>query len=277
LNYRIIFLLIFFSIVLSTNALGFFYVENHSDTFRLDHTVSDFSTQNNNRFYFYDNHFAPNEEDVLFRSCQGFVHAAQIKADMPIKILSKTSVPVEYSIDRMLLANLKINSLIEEYKKLQKKVRMMLESDNPASEYKQINNQPIDDTRQVEPATIENEKIRLLNQIINASRASHFLQVDGSSDMLTISADQIPVETDRKIVGNLIFYSNAHPAQASETNIDPDNAVYDSQKRSFSSTRKPSVFFIKTINYILHNRIEVLFYIIFISIVVFFIRIQVRQ
>jgi len=269
LKYKIIYLF-FFSLINYNIVYAFFMINDHSEEIRIEHTTIDRSAQGNNVFQLYDNFFYNDINNFLIKRVDGFISADQIEINIPLKILARDAIYPENSIDRMLLANLRIKKLISEYMELQKKARLILQnSEMPGM--RTLNNKG-----KGGKSNIESEKKKINKNLLSINRLSGLTQDDISSNKAVFL----------KKYSNLKNKTSPLSENAATRIIDdnPDLVNADTAMGKQILTGKenselPWIFslFLKILNYIFNNRLEIILYMIFIAVVGYFISLQVRR
>ena len=273
LKYTVFCLIFVLSFLTSSNMAHAFFLINHdADEIKIDHTMIDRSTQDNN-FQFYDNFFFDNPHCFLVKKIPGFVSADQVQISIPLKILARNSIYPENSIDRMLLANLRMKKLTTEYLQLQKKARLILQGSLVATIEKPGGKKELDqENGRVD--NIEGEKEKINEQLFNIDRLSRF-----SRDMVS-SGDTLFVDGTDPLPETLVYGSASSNGRGKDPDrIKPNIATTRQIFTRSENTELPWVFnfLLKTINYILNNRVEIILDMIFIATIGFFISLKVRK
>jgi hypothetical protein len=249
-------------------------MNDQPDEIQNDPTIIDRSIQGNTIFQLYDNFFHTTTNDVLVKKKKGFIAADQVDVHMPLKILARGSIYPENSIDRLLLANLRIKNLMSEYTKLQKKARLILLDQTmiPAK----TDDRQVDNQERGGSDTIEDEKAILNKKLFNINRLSRLTQ-----------DDIIFIENYSSLKNKIISSSRPFSYVAGATaQIDhtPDRAraPVNTVRQNFTGqdhSELPGVFsfLIAVLNYLLTNRVEIILYMIFACLVGFIISLYLRR
>jgi len=281
LKYKILNLLFIFSLINIFNVHAFFMRNDHPDEIRIDHTIVDRPTQGNNVFQLHDNFFFNNTNSFLVEKNNNFIHADEIKINVPLAILARNSIYPEDSIDRILLANLRIKKLISEYNELQKKAKLILQ-DNKMPGTGKIHNSKANSKEKEKTVSIESEREKINKKLFNISRLAKLTQAD------TLSDETIFLEDFSKLKNNLtnplqnIIVDNIGFAKVIEGNPELGETQIDTGMPVILKNDKnalPWIFriFLKILNYAIGNRVEIILYMIFITIIGYFIALQVKQ
>jgi len=280
LKYKVIYLLAFLGLINYTIAYAYFLTDNHSNGLRIDPGLNQHTSVNDNSFYLYDNYFYTHENSFLTRKINGFIPVDHIKINMPLKILSRTSIYPADSVDRLLLANLRIKDLVSEYSALQKKSQSIFNDSHVAGtgERPAVNSS---DKGKNRLASIEYEKEKINEKIININRLNNVSQedvlskgtmsvvLDGDAENRQISALNMTADaTDSsKIVERM--------RDLNKTEVDMGRQILMRKENS----ELPWIFnlFLKILNYMLMNRVEVILYMIFAAVAGYFISLQIRR
>lgn len=277
---KAIILIFFCGLVFTCNAPAFFYKQEYPNDIRIDNTTIVHSTQYDNLFHFYDNFSYSYNENYLIKKVNGFVHSATISIDLPIKILAQDPVSTEDSIDRILLANLKIKNLMAEYTQLQNRVRQTLDHSYDPLGGKDSSHTPV--LKKMDGLeTIGTEKEMIFKQINNISVVNSFFQEDGSFKKFDMETSPLWDQKRKEFSENITFDSGSDNAIKTGFTVNSKQLV-SMREQVFNNHEKIEVpwvfvFFMTVFKYILNNRTEVFLYIVFLSIIGYFIRLQVRQ
>jgi len=280
LKYKVIYLLTFLGLINYTIAYAYFLIDNHSNGLRIDPGLNQHTSINDNSFYLYDNFFYTHENSFLTRKINGFIPVNQIKINMPLKILSRTSISPAGSVDRLLLSNLRIKNLVSEYSALQKKTQSIFNGNHVAGtgERLAINSS---DKGKGRFESIEYEKEKINEKIININR----LSIMSQESILSKEALSVALEGDaenRQISALNMTADAKNSSKAVERTLDLKKADVDMGRQILmrkDNSELPWIFnlFLKILNYMLMNRIEVILYMIFAAVVGFFISLQMRR
>ena len=259
---------------------AFFLITDHSDKISIDHTTLDRSTQDNNVFQLYDNYFFKNTNSFLIKKIDGFISVDQVKINIPLKILVRDSIYTENSIDRMLLANLRIKKLILEYTKLQKKAQLLLQ-DSKMAGMRKINNKITKDKETDKIGNIESEKDKINKKLFNINRLSRLVQDDTSSNSSIFFENYAELKNKMNPSSKAPSYFTESSA-INKNNLDFVHTDINTTRQIYTrkdNSQLPWVFkfFLKILNYILNNRVEIILYIIVIAVTGYFISFQVRR
>lgn len=280
LKHIIICLLFFFSLIKLNAACAFFQSNDHPDGIRLDHTAIGRSTQDIIVYQLYDNFLYANPDNFLIKHRAGFISADEVKINVPLKILARDSIYPENSIDRILLANLRIKKLMIEYSELQKKARLLLD-DGRISLTGEKKKKSANDDPQNGMDDIESEKERIDKKLINIRQLSQWTLDDISSNETRSMENDSNLNHRTTSLPADTFYNADFSAGVEKTSdVEKTDAV--TVRQIFSgkkSTELPWIFtlFLKILNYVLNNRVEIILYMIFIAVVGYFISLQVRR
>lgn len=275
LKYKVIFLLLVLSLINVKGVSAFFLTTDHSNKIRIDHTLIDQSTQDNNRLQIYDNFFSDNADSILVKKIEGFISADQIEINIPLKILARDSIYPKNSIDRMLLASLRVKKLISEYMGLQEKVRLLVLG-NTVARIRKTN-----DTEKGYINNIKSEKDNIHEQLLTINRRINLTQ----DDVLTNNTLYIENRSDLKDKTILLVEAGPDNTGASAKNENnsylttadvntkgPRHTVNEDSQLPWGLN-----FFWEIFNYLLNNRIEIILYMIFIAAIGFFISVKVKR
>jgi len=264
LKINIICLLFIFNLVSLNHTFAFFQNNDHPDVLHTEHTPSDQSTQDNNLLYLYDNFSSSTSRSYLTKKRGDFVFADQINIKIPMNILMHDSIYPENSIDRMMLANLRVKKLLDEYAELQKKAGLILQTSVGQGE-KKDKNINLDEESEAIHKTISH--IGLLG------RLSKETDPEQTPIAKPLSSNSDAVNDLEK---NIISYT--------PSSDDTGNTRGSDYKGQQSILRKESHelpwilnLLLKLLNYIVTNRLEIILNIIFITIIGFFISLKIKK
>lgn len=278
MKYKIIHLLFIIGLINFNVVHAFFLVNDRSGEIRIDHTIIDSSTQGNNVFQLYDNFFDINTNSFLVKKIDGFISVDQVKLNIPLKILARGSIYPENSIDRMLVANLRIKSIVSEYRAVQRKAQFMLQGLRVTGLEKKDTRSSIA-MKSMNNIESENEKIK--KKIFNINRLSSLsLDVDSSNEAIVIK-DRSDLQNATEPILKSIFYNTDslkgknNNSALLQTNRNAGMPVLIRQE----NRELPWAFnlFLKILNYVLNNRVEFIFYMTFIAAAGFFISLQMKR
>lgn len=280
MKYKVICLLTFLGLINYTIVYAYFLTDNHSNGLRIDPRLNQHSSTNDTSFYLYDNYFYIHENSFLTRKINGFIPVDQIQINMPLKILSRTLIYPADSVDRLLLANLRIKDLVSEYSALQKKSQSIF-NDNPVAGTggRRSINSAVKEKNRLE--SIEYEKEKINKKIININRLSSVSQEDGLSEKaLSVILDG---DAENRQISTLNM--TADPKDSSriaQRALDLEKKDIDMGRQILvrkENSELPWIFnlFLKILNYMLMNRLEVILYIIFAAVAGYFISLQIRR
>jgi hypothetical protein len=198
---------------------------------------------------------------------------------MPLKILARGAIYPEDSIDRLLLANLRIKNLISEYTKLQKKARLILLDQTmiPAK----TDDRPVDNHAKQGSDTIEDEKAILNNKLFNINRLSRLTQDDIPSDEIIFIENYSSLKNKITPSSRPLAYVAGSTAQIDHT-PDRSRAPVNTVRQNFTgqdNNELPWVFsfLITLLNYLLNNRVEIILYMMPVCLVGFIISLYLRR
>jgi len=280
LKYKIILLLLLVFCFINFNIVhAFFLVNDHSNEIQIEHTIIDRSPQDNNIFQLHDNYLYSNTNSFILKRTKGFIFADQIEINIPLKILARDSIYPENSIDRLLLANLRVKKLILEYMELQKKTQFILQEKTMATA-RETNPKMIDNRGDKEVDNIEAEKEKINKKLFNIKRLSRTTQDDVLSNEAIFVADYSLLKNRTNTSLTTISYFSDFITRIDD-NPDIDNADITA-KQIFTNKKKnslPWIFkvFLKILNYILNYRLEIILYSTAIVIVGYFIILHIRR
>jgi len=280
LKYKVIYLLTFLSLISYNIAHAYFLIDNHSNALRIDPDSNHHTSLNDNAFYLYDNYFYNHKNSFLTKKNNGFVYVDQIKINISLKILARISIYPEASIDRLLLANLRIKDLVSEYLDLQKKSQLIF-NDNYVAETREIQGINHSDKVKDRLESIEDEKKKINEKILNINRLGSMPQ----EDILSKETLSVVLDADKRNKQILSLNMAADVKDSSKVvksivdfkKIDGDMGRQIIDRKENSELPWVFRFFLKILNYMLMNRIEVILYMIFIAVVGYFIVMLIRR
>jgi hypothetical protein len=270
LKCKAIFFLLIFILICPAAANAFYHMEKHTDEIQIENSSMISPAQDNNIFQFYDNFSYPATNEYLIKKVPGFVSMSQIEITMPLKILSIHPVSMEDSIDRMLLANLKINQLIAQYTQLQEKAKSLVKN------YSKISRD-----QNAVSGNIEKGKQAIIQQILNWNKIK-ITNIEDISPLSTILEERNVSTTKNSNAKKKAPQSEFQPATENPT-VFKEIKMNSGQRQVFgtrnSSASVPWVLSVlmDIIKYVSTNRLEILFYLVFFSLIIGLIRLQVKQ
>lgn len=279
MKYKVFYLLFIYTLINFNNAPAFFLMNDPSDEIQIEPGIIDRPIQGNPVFQLYDNFFHTTDNDVLVKKQNGFIAADQVDVHIPLTILARDSISPENSIDRLLLANLRIKNLMAEYKKLQKKARLILLDQTmiPAK---------TDDghghrQEKGESDTIEDEKAILNKKLFNINRLRRLTRDDTQSDEIVFIENYANLKNNTKPSPRSVSYVAGAPAHIDHP---PDLASQpiNTLRQNFTGQENRELpwvftFFMAIVNYILTHRVEILLYMLFVCFAGFIFSLYVRR
>ena len=273
MKFKVICLIFIFNMVTMNHASAFFLHNNRSDNLSIEDTPIDQSTQDNNILYLYDNSFAGSSENYLSKKKGAFIFADQIKINIPMNILLQDSIYPENSIDRMMLANLRAKKLFDEYSDLQKRARLILQDNGIPGEK--------NDGKKNSSHIAENINIDEKNEAIQKTM-SHInflghLSKDTDSEQNSMILDHLS-STNSEIDTSEKDISYIRSSEGIEEKRGAPNTDQQSLLRK-ESRELPWILnvLLKLLNYIVSNRLEIMLYMIFMSLIVFLISLKIKK
>ncbi len=259
----------------------------------------------------YDNLFYKNNNYILTRQSQGFIEIDHVKIDIPLKLLAQNAIQPEDTLDRMLIANLRINKIMAEYEMLRQTAVELLsniksyssgrvfnapkgKNNRPVNRIKshksgQVSNAP--KTGQVsnapkkkkinKPVSIEAEKKRLNEIHIAINRMEMPTFSESLGDNIIVSDIHSGMTSGGENVSERFQYQNnnidARKVQTRQVDLEL-NLQREALMRE-RATQLPWIFkvFLKVWNYVLTHRVEIILYSMFILLAVFFISLRVGR
>lgn len=283
MKYKIINLVFVFSLFNLFNfniACAFFVINNNSDEIRIDSTIIDQSTQDNNVLQLYDNFSYNDSKKIFIKKMDGFICADQIEINIPLNILAMGAIYPENSIDRLLLANLRIKNLILEYEELQKRAQLLLQDSNMAG-IRKINDKATGNKEKKGMDNIESEKEKIDKKIFNINRLSRLVQNDTSSDEVIFfeNYSNMKNKTISSSENFSFFAESSGPGKNNSGLVKTQIDIGMQTLTKKENTELPWIFnlFLKILNYALNNRVEIILYMIFIALIGYFISLQIKQ
>ena len=275
MKYKLIFFIILYGLFSHCRPAHAFFAETgRRDGIRIDSYATGPDSEPRD-FYLYDNFSCTDRDHFLIKKAEGFISADRIRIDIPLKILSRNISSTENSLDRMLMANLRIKQLLAEYKKLREKARILLKTTRLNESLlfvpqKHEKSRPASGSLPEEPHDAELDR-----QIFNITRLSP-ASGDVMEDHKIISENGTEHGPGKK---NIIYRA------LTRTDNDPGTVKSDVAypARPVTAGRNndelPWIFnfLLKIINYTLNNRVEILLYLIFIALAGYIISLQARR
>jgi len=277
-KYKITHILFIISLINFNTAHAFFLINDHPGEIRIDHTIIDSSTQDNNVFQLYDNFFDYNSSGFLVKKVDGFIPVDQVKLNIPLKILARSSIYSENSIDRILLANLRIKNIVSEYRKLQEDTRFRLQTHKIKGWQKKSNSLKFEDDN-MDNIESENEIIR--KKIFNINRLTRIsLEADPFDKRVLINESSDSKNETKPLVKAISDTSIFFTEKGNDPELLQKNHNTGRQMPiSIKDDELPWVFnfVLKIIDYVLNNRVEFILYMSFAAVIVFFISLQMKR
>lgn len=270
---KVIFLIFVFNMVTMTHGSAFFLHNDRPDSLRIEHTPIDQSTQVNNMVYLYDNFSSNSSENHLTKKRKGFIFADQIKINIPMNILIQDSIFPDNSIDRMMLANLRAKKVFDEYTELQKKARLIIQNNTLPVEKKdeKKNPVPMDENMNID------EKNEAIQKTMSHVNVLGFI-------LKEVESGQPPLILEHQSSVNDEFNSPTKNFSDSLSTGNTENAGRTVKTGQQDLSRKnnrelPWILngLLKLLNYIVNNRLEIMLYMIFITMVVFLISLKIKK
>ncbi len=281
-----ILLLLFMCILLQYSPChAFFCAEDPSEELRIDHTPYERPVQGNNpltdaSLKLYDNFVSTDPVYFLSRGDNAFVSIDQISIEMPLKLLSKNNIIPENALDRMLVSNLRIKAIVEQYEQLQQQALALLNTQQTAAGPKGGDkNVGIGETASNNIAVdIKNEKQKL-GQILRG--------ISQSTDLSPKELGKDPI-----IVSDTYFFGGKSHQAGVQAPPDDAGMPY-SGTRQFDAdlSRQSNVLLnqpdaslpwifdriLKFWKYVLDHRIEIITYLMFVLLAGFFVSLRVKK
>jgi hypothetical protein len=273
LKSKLIILIFVFNMFAANHGVAFFFHNDRPDNLRIEDTPIDQSTQVNNRVYLYDNFFSPSSQTHLTQKRKDFIFIDQVKINVPMNMLMQDSIYPDNSIDRMMLANLRAKKLFNEYSDLQKKARLVIQNHMVPGEKKDNtkNSAFIDDNSSIDE---KKEAIRKTMSHINALRF----------DSKEVESEQNPLVFEH--LSSVDDEQNAPIKNFSVTlstkNIENAEGPLRTGQQTLSRTNHRDLPWgldglLKFLNYIVGNRLEIMLYMIFITMIAFLTALKIRK
>lgn len=242
--------------------------------------VTDIASQNAplKEFALYTNNTA-----ILLPATDYFVPADRLPIDIPLNILSQRYVSTQKSLDRLLIANLRIRMLIKESRELQKKSEKLLKSVSVPYLDKDFLK-----AFDIFSKNIREEKNRLnmkFREILKQTRRfyskssnRHIPPVCDLKSFINVSDARISDKPDvfRLLSATALANSSRQHRSSGFSSTREDKRV--SSDKSME-TELPWIFrfFLNAIGYTLSHKIEILFYLSVLFIFFYFISLQARR
>ena len=280
MKHKVIYLLFVFTLINLNHADAFFLINDHAEKIKIDPTIIDGLTQENNLFQLYDNFFYNHTHNFLIKKKEGFIAADQVDLNMPLKILARDSIYIENSLDRLLLANLRIKNLILKYAQLQKKVWLILDHDTKVGIGKS-KDRKVYNREAADGESIENEKIILNERLFNINRLSKITQDDISI------GETIYIENYSRLKNNsgsslksISYFAESTAGIDNTTNL--TKTTFNTTRESIGGQEDKKLpwvirFFLEILKYIVNNLVEMTLYFLFIAFVALFISLRLRR
>lgn len=255
------------------HGVAFFFSNDQPDNLRIEHTPFDQSTQVNNRAYLYDNFFSNSSETYLAQKRKGYIFVDQIKINIPMNILAQDSIYPDNSIDRMMLANLRAKKLFDEYTELQKKARLILMDPVVPGEKKDRTEKSVS----IDENLSIDEKKKLIQETMSHINALGFNSKGIEADPTLLGLEYL------SSVNNELSSSTKNLSDSvSSGKIENAGRTLNTGPQVISRTNHRDLPWIlngllKLLNYIVSNRLEIMLYLIFITMVVFLTALKIRK
>lgn len=252
---------------------AFFFYNDRPDNLRIEHTPIDQSTQVHNRAYLYDNFFSGSSETPLTQQRKDFIYVDEIKINVPMNMLIQDSIYPDNSIDRMMLANLRAKKLYDEYTALQKKARLVIQDHMPPGEKKDKakHSVPMDEYSSIDE---KNETIQKIMSHVNVL----------GFDIKWMESEQSPLALKylSSMDDELNTPTETFSGNASIGKIENPGRPLNKGPQVLSSTKNRDLPWIlngllKLLNYIIANRLEIMLYLIFITMIVFLTALKIKK
>jgi hypothetical protein len=273
LKFKLIFLIFIFNMFAVNHGVAFFSHNDRPDNLRIEHTPIDQSTQVNNRAYLYDNFFSGSSETHLTQKRKGFIFIDEIKINVPMNILVQDSIYPDNSIDRMMLANLRAKKLFDEYTDLQKKARLLVRDHMVPGEKKDQtqNSVSMDEISGIDE---KNEAIQKMMSHVNVLG----LNIKGVEPEDNPLASKHLSSTN----GELNITAENFSDGVSTGKIEDTREPLNTGPQALSKTNHRDLPWIlngllKLLNYIVSNRLEIMLYMIFITMIAFLTALKIRK
>jgi hypothetical protein len=252
---------------------AFFSHNDRPDNLRIEHTPIDQSTQVYNRAYLYDNLFSGSSKTHLTQKKRGFIFIDEIKINVPMNILIQDSIYPDNSIDRMMLANLRAKKLFDEYTDLQKKARLIIQDYMVTGEKKDKtkNSVSMDEISSIDE---KNEAIQNIMSHANVlglnikgieteENPLALKHLSSTNDEVNTTAENFSDSVSTEKIENTGRPLNTGPQVLSKTNHRDLPWILNG--------------LLKLLNYIVSNRLEIMLYMIFITMIAFLTALKIRK
>ncbi|OGR45834.1 MAG: hypothetical protein A3J80_13705 [Desulfobacula sp. RIFOXYB2_FULL_45_6] len=273
MKFKLIFLIFVFNMFAVNHGVAFFFHNDRPDNLRIEHTPIDQSTQVNNRAYLYDNFFSGSSETHLTQKRKNFIFIDEIKINVPMNMLIQDSIYPDNSIDRMMLANLRAKKLFDEYTDLQKKARLVIQDHMVPGEKKDETKDSVsmDGNSSIDE---KNEAIQKIMSHVNVL-GLHIKGIESEQNPLALKHlssvnDELNTSTEN--------FSDS----VSTGKIENAERPISTGPQVLSKTNHRDLPWIlngllKLLNYIVSNRLEIMLYLIFITMIVFLTALKIRK